>query len=232
MDKQALAQLLELYLQLNPTPSDAQFHQLAGSIGVDKEELEAVAYQMLGEEIQHEEGEGDVEQLENLETEANKFHARLKRRVSTAGDTGLSESQEVLDGDYDPQTTTTDDLLLNDGAPAGTSSQQGTQDATLNDGVADTDVGIDMGPSDQDSTIADGIAPVQLKAAARLMAVSNEKAPKTVKLAQKVDGMAPGTELTVSRAYWNRGGDITSFDVKDPKKPGFSINVLRSQVAD
>ncbi len=143
MDKQALAQMIALYLQLNPTPSDAQFHQLAAAIGIDHETLEAVAYQMLGEEV-----EGD--------------------EVTAAGDEGLSESQEVLDGDYDPQTTTTDDLALNDGAPAGTSSQQGNQDATLNDGVSDTDVGIDMGPSDQDSTIADGIAPVQLRAAVRL----------------------------------------------------------------
>lgn len=164
MDKQALAQLLELYLQLNPTPSDAQFHQLAGSIGVDKEELEAVAYQMLGEEVQHEKGEGDIEQLENLEVEAR------RRKVKAAGDLAPSEAQDVLDGDYDPQTTTSDDLALNDGAPAGTSSQQGNQDATLNDGVAESDSGIDL-DSGKDDTIADGIAPVQLRAAARLKAL-------------------------------------------------------------
>jgi hypothetical protein len=157
MDKQALASLLELYLQLNPSPSDAQFHQLAGAIGVDKEELEAVAYQMLGEEIQHEQGEGDDEQLERLEVEA-------------AGDLAPSEAQDVLDGDYDPQTTTSDDLALNDGAPAGTSSQQGNQDATYNDGVTESDTGIDL-DSGKDDMIADGIAPVQLKAAARLATV-------------------------------------------------------------
>jgi hypothetical protein len=149
MDKQALAAFLEMFFQLNQHPSDAQFHQLAGALGIDKEELEAVAYQMLGEEIQHEKDEGDVEQLDSL----------------TASD--RSEAEDVLDGDYDPETTTSDDLALNDGAPAGTSSQQGNQDATLNDGVSVTDTGIDL-DSGKDDTITDGIAPVQLRAAMRL----------------------------------------------------------------
>lgn len=43
------SQLITLYLEINPTPSDAQFHALAEACGVDKETLEACAYQMLAE---------------------------------------------------------------------------------------------------------------------------------------------------------------------------------------
>lgn len=43
------SKLISLYLEINPEPSDAQFHALAEACGVDKETLEAVAYRMLGE---------------------------------------------------------------------------------------------------------------------------------------------------------------------------------------
>lgn len=43
------SQLITLFLEINPKPSDAQFHALAEACGVDKETLEAVAYQMLAE---------------------------------------------------------------------------------------------------------------------------------------------------------------------------------------
>lgn len=43
------SQLITLFLEINPKPSDAQFHALAEACGVDKETLEACAYQMLGE---------------------------------------------------------------------------------------------------------------------------------------------------------------------------------------
>ena len=84
----------------------------------------------------------------------------------------LSEEQKVLDGDYDPNTTSTDDLVLNDGAPEGTSSQEQVQDSTLNDGVAADDVGIDVS-GDQSALLDDGavtrnLASVKVHAAARL----------------------------------------------------------------
>lgn len=40
--------IITLFLRFNPTPSDAQYHSLANALGVDKEELEAEAYEMLG----------------------------------------------------------------------------------------------------------------------------------------------------------------------------------------
>lgn len=66
-----------------------------------------------------------------------------------------SDAEQVLDGEYDPNTTTTDDLVLNDGAPEGTSSQEQVQDSTLNDGVAADDVGLDVN-SDQSALLDDG----------------------------------------------------------------------------
>lgn len=49
MDQQALSELITLFLKINPQPSDAQFHALAEACGVDKEALEALSYEMLGE---------------------------------------------------------------------------------------------------------------------------------------------------------------------------------------
>ncbi len=43
------SKLISLFLEINPTPSDAQFHSLAEACGTDKETLEAVAYRMLSE---------------------------------------------------------------------------------------------------------------------------------------------------------------------------------------
>jgi len=63
MDNAKLAHMIELFLQVNPEPSDQQFHALAQALGVDKETLEAVAYEMLGDEIHHEQEEGDDAQL-------------------------------------------------------------------------------------------------------------------------------------------------------------------------
>lgn len=49
--EQLCEQLIEIFLQINPNPSDKQFHALAESVGIDKETLEAVSYEMLGEEV-------------------------------------------------------------------------------------------------------------------------------------------------------------------------------------
>ena len=44
--------LIEAFLEVNPDPSDDQFHALAHAVGIDKEELEAVSYKMLGNELE------------------------------------------------------------------------------------------------------------------------------------------------------------------------------------
>lgn len=43
--------IITLFLKYNPDPSDAQIHNLADALGVDVEELEAVAYEMLSSEL-------------------------------------------------------------------------------------------------------------------------------------------------------------------------------------
>jgi hypothetical protein len=140
MDKELLTRLIVAFLALNSKPSDAQVHGLAESVNTDHETLEAIMYEML---------------------------ADSKETVVATGDTGLSEQQEVLDGDYDPNTTSPDDLILNDGAPEGTSNQQQTQDSTLDDGVGADDVGVDVS-GDQEALIDDGASPNTLRAALRL----------------------------------------------------------------
>ena len=144
MDKtEILKQIITAYLQFNERPSDQQFHALAASLGVDHEYLESISYAMLADDQQ--------------QTPA----------VASGDAEPLSEAQEVLDGEYDPNTTSGNDLILNDGAPAGTSNDQANQDALYDDGVGADDVGVDIF-GDKDAMISDGTAPVQLKAALRL----------------------------------------------------------------
>lgn len=145
MNRKLLEQFLVGFLRLNPNPTDAQFHALASAINVDKEELESISYAMLAEETQSKQEAGNAEPEE----------------------TKLSEQQQVLDGDYDPNVTSPNDLLLNDGAPEGTSNIQEMQDTLYDDGVGADDSGIGIN-SDKDQMISDGAPPINLKAAARL----------------------------------------------------------------
>ena len=148
-NEQLMRELITLFLQINPEPSDQQFHALAMACGVDHATLEAVSYAMLSEETQGEvyasgDDEGD----------------------DAPGEEDLSDAQDVLDGDYDPNVTKTDDLMLNDGLPAGEDSTALLQDSTLNDGVSSGDTG--AGLADQSLLYSDGLAPMKLGASARL----------------------------------------------------------------
>jgi hypothetical protein len=152
MDRKLLAQFLIGFFRLNPKPTDAQFHALASAINVDKEELEAVSYEMLADEMKTKPVQSKTKQTAgNSEPSENK----------------LSEQQQVLDGDYDPMVTSPDDLLLNDGAPEGTSNIQEMQDTLYDDGVGADDSGVGIN-SDKDQMISDGAPPVNLKASVRL----------------------------------------------------------------
>jgi hypothetical protein len=151
MNHQVLSEFLTIYLRLNPRPTDQQFHSLAFSVNVDHEELESVAYAMLGDEV-------------GGETQ----NALAGNSAPSEGKT--SEQQKVLDGDYDPSITSPDNLALNDGAPNRESNSRGVQDATLNDGVAPDDEGLGIN-SDKSALISDGLPPVSLNAAARLAAL-------------------------------------------------------------
>lgn len=148
MNRKLLAQFLIGFFRLNPKPTDAQFHALASAINIDKEELEALSYEMLAQETN---SEPAMQQAGNAAPSEKK----------------LSQQQQVLDGDYDPTVTSPDDLLLNDGAPEGTSNIQQMQDTLYDDGVGADDSGVGIN-SDKDQMISDGAPPVNLKAAVRL----------------------------------------------------------------
>ncbi len=147
MNHQVLSEFLTTFLRINPRPTDQQFHSLAFAVNVDHEELESVAYAMLGSEV----------------SETN--NALAGNAAPSEGT--MSEQQKVLDGDYDPNITSPDNLMLNDSAPGRESDSRGVQDATLDDGVAPDDEGLGIN-SDKSSLISDGIPPVSLNAAARL----------------------------------------------------------------
>jgi len=153
MNEELLRELIALFLKVNPDPSDDQFHALAGAIGIDHEALEAVSYKMLGE-------------AEGGEVYAD---AEVESEGSGVGEEGTSDAQDVLDGEYDPNTTKTDDLMLNDGLPAGEDSTALLQDTALNDGVSTGDTG--AGLADQSLLYSDGLAPMKLGASARLRAI-------------------------------------------------------------
>ena|ERR1700682_263601 len=147
MNEQELREIITLFLKINPEPSDQQFHALAMACGIDHESLESTAFSMLGES-EH----GDE---------------------LYASETGLSDAQRVLDGDYDPDLTSTSDLMLNDGFPAGEDSTALLQDSTLNDGVSPGDSG--AGIADQSILYSDGLTPIKLGASARLSMYLNKK---------------------------------------------------------
>jgi len=173
MDDQKLSELIAVFLSVNPDPSDEQFHSLAGACGIDHAALEAVAYSMLAES---EHGEEVFAYKKAHEKHADSMaHRRLiaADEGDAVGEEDLSDAQDVLDGDYDPNTTVTNDLMLNDGLPAGEDSSALLQDSTLNDGVSEGDTG--AGIADQNMLYSDGLAPIKLGASARLKAFADKK---------------------------------------------------------
>jgi hypothetical protein len=353
MDKeQCLRELLTLFLQINCEPSDDQFHALAHALGVDKESLEATAYEMLGDEIEHEHEEGDDQelhelvegapkkgvsqekgiprgragmpkpmtkkqlddlnksgvktkkpgsgrhdkwlrmqkgsnlgpeqvegatkkvrdlkkQLQDLEDERTKILmktgkpglAEVKKKIREVedaldaeeakaykvksvsthfpegeevedfgvvnavlrltltaglddeyGEEGLSEQQEVLQGEEDPSTTPADDMDLTDGAPVGQSTDDEIQDSQLVDGVGEDDTGIGF-ESDKSMLLNDGAPALQLKNASSQRLATTDKGiprgragmPKPMTKKQLDDLKKSGVKLTTPKT--GRGQD-------------------------
>lgn len=141
MDSTKLRELITLFLELNEKPADAQVHSLAAALAIDKEELESVMYEMLSE---LQEGHSDEEVVEG----------------------GASEATDVLQDNYDPDTTGADDLALNDGDP--TLDDTGNQDVLTDDGVGVGDEGIDVDIGVNNILTEDDGAGVPMAAATRL----------------------------------------------------------------
>lgn len=159
-----LKAILVLFLQINPKPADQQFHALAYSLGVDKETLESISYDMLASSDEVNQAKATARTLARVMASYEQDNAEDKAGADS------SEAEDVLENEYDPYQTSPQDLALNDGAPAGTSDQQGIQDSTLNDGVGSEDDGVDI-DGEKDMLVDDGYAPKTLstlKAASRL----------------------------------------------------------------
>jgi hypothetical protein len=150
---QELEQLITLFLQINSNPSDQQFHSLAFAIGLDHETLESVAYEMLAKE-------------EKVTAESTHYPVGIEvgNICDRLIESGLYDPEEqtteedVLDGEYDPRTTSYEDILLNDGAPEGTSTVEMIQQSLLNDGVSEENIGLDL-DDDKEAMYDDGVGP-------------------------------------------------------------------------
>lgn len=132
-NKECLQELVCLFLKINCEPSDAQFHALAESIAVDKEELESIAYEMLAES---EDVLDDAE--EGYDEDEFEIHA---------------DAEDILDGDVSPDNMSLDNVALNDGDP--TVEDQGYQEETTDDGPDMHDVGVGLTTTDSDDVLSD-----------------------------------------------------------------------------
>ena len=142
MDKEKYRNIITLFLQLNPTPADAQVHALAAALGVDKEELESVFYEMLAEK----------EKVVGFRVEA-----ATRLGILTLAEAG--DSQEVLDSPtLDPDNMSLDDVSMNDGDP--TDDDLGMKAETDDDGTDEQDVG--LGLTNDDILTDDGAPDLQI----------------------------------------------------------------------
>ncbi len=146
MDHQALQELITLFLKINPEPSDQQFHALAEAVGIDKEELESIAYSMLSE-------------AEDLLDDED---APMVAKVNAAARLHAADAQDVLDDPtVDPDDLPLTDVALNDGDP--TDDDLGMQDETFDDGYTTEDVGVGLTNNANDVLTDDGVPDLTLE---------------------------------------------------------------------
>lgn len=92
-----LESFLELYLQINPNPSDDEVHKLATSIRLSKEALEGVVYSMLSDRITKEDEDENVED----EFEDDEGDAEIALNRSIILDPQNIEEEMSTDGEPD-----------------------------------------------------------------------------------------------------------------------------------
>src|SRR6185437_13042918 len=239
--QQELRQLLVLFLQVNCEPSDDQFHALAHSLGCDKETLESIAYEMLGEEVEHEHEEQDEQELHELVEgvsthfpegeEVEDFgvvNAAFRLTVTAGmddeyGEEGLSEQQEVLQGEGDTSTMNADDLTLMDGAPVGQSTDDEMQDAELVDGVGEDDTGIGF-EADKTMLLNDGAPALQMKNAALASARRLTAAQEMEVFGRPASHLSKkrGTAEQLAKVADHKPNKVVGISIASPKgKQGF-----------
>jgi hypothetical protein len=168
MDTQALQELISLFLKINPAPSDQQFHALAEAVGVDKETLESVAYEMLGDaedlledgefaSSTHSDNDSAIDRLganiyADKELRASIFGINARARLTASEDAG--EPAILDDPTIDPDEQDLSDVALNDGDPTG--DDLGMQEETLDDGYTEKDIGVGLTNNTSDVLNDDG----------------------------------------------------------------------------
>lgn len=122
-----IKQLVEYYLQINPNPSDAQVHNLADALGIDKETLESEMYEMLSECVECTDlGLCAAHRL----VAVSEFEQRLQDQLE---DTKVVDSLiTVNDGEESPEAIEDLQLLLKDDNGI---EPESVQQVTQNDGV-------------------------------------------------------------------------------------------------
>jgi hypothetical protein len=157
----AIRELIAIFLQLNPDPSDDQFHHLALSLGTDPATLESVAYEMLGEAVDGEEIEAEDLDEPNL---VGAFRIQASTRIKSGlalvknggqGDVGISEDQKVRQGDYDEDEIPVDDILI--GELSLDDPDTGFQEEQYDDGLPSTDDSDGTSTGDNSVMINDGV---------------------------------------------------------------------------
>jgi len=136
-DKECMQELVTLFLQINPDPSDEQFHALACAIGTDPETLESIAYEMLADSnVVQEDAEIDETEL-------------------------LADSQDILEDDISPDVMPLNDVATNDGDS--TLDDSGMQEELSDDGVDVHDVGVGITSTDGEEVLQDdGVSPAEV----------------------------------------------------------------------
>ncbi len=162
--KDNLADLLACYFKINESPSDAQVHALATSIGFEPEGLEQIIYSMFGEEISdeepYEEHSSDDLGSDILAPADEGFKDFTMAKQAAAAitidkDTKVKDLLENLDEDLteeletaddfllpmsslenasSPQTISDDEVLIDDGSPIDDLIDDAEQQALNNDG--------------------------------------------------------------------------------------------------
>lgn len=171
LDPEALGTLIEAFLAINPHPSDQQFHALAEAIGVDKEQLEAVAYEMLGDELEATSvealsthfGQDDslcarqngVAELFEGSSDIDKSIGAATRIAAARRLRATTPTEDVLDGDYNEDELNSQELTLNDGQMEADNPNPGFQNEQTDDGADALDRGVGL-EQDQNLLSMDG----------------------------------------------------------------------------
>lgn len=116
-----LVPIIQSFFAMNPSPADAQIHALAGALGVDKETLEAVIYQLYG---QQNNGGQAAEPAPEAQPQAE---PQVPNHAATM-------SERILQDNIDPEVAPTNQISINDGWGSAAKDQM-IQDITFADGA-------------------------------------------------------------------------------------------------